>query len=485
MRIALTLRLRLLLLWLFMLAVCGALAFVIRDVYQLGAEAQTEKTLGLARQACSALQTEYPRSVKPGGGEPDAVLMSALLNLILGELPGIEGGYWHETEGFVAYAFPTHEGSEEKTDVPSTEKSRIETLVRKSITDSAPATELMAGTRETVVLTTCPVPSPGARLGAWTMARVPTAAGKAYDEVNRGLALLLAFVLISGAWLGLSFYRWSHHFSRVERELGQDAADALRDTAPTGDAELDRIVAALNRFRARLRAARDREAELGAALAQSERFAALGRMAAAIAHEVRNPIAAMRLKAENAIAQSGKHEAALQFIVKEIERLDATIRSLLSRAEPVSIRSRQVRIAEWIAERVNAFAERAAQSGLELKTVIEVESWHLDPVSLGRALDNLVANAIEHTPRGGTVTVSALKDATGAAMTLRVCDTGPGVAAGVEPGLFEPFVSGRAEGIGLGLTLVREIAAAHGGAARYARQSSGACFEVEIPWRAS
>lgn len=484
MRIVLTLRWRLLLLWLFMLAVCGALAFVIRDVYQLGAEAQTEKTLGLARQACSALQTEYPRSIK-SGGTPDAVLMGALLNLILGELPGIEGGYWHETEGFIAYAFPTHQGSEEKTDVPSTEKSRIESLVRRSLADSAPATELLAGTRETVVLTACPVTTPGARLGAWTMARVSTAAGKAYDEVNRGLALLLAFVLISGAWLGLGFYRWSHHFGRVERELGQDAADALRDTAPTGDAELDRIVAALNQFRARLQAAREREKELGAALAQSEHFAALGRMAAAVAHEVRNPIAAMRLKAENALAQSGRHEAALQFIVKEIERLDATIKKLLSKAEPVSIRPRQVRTAEWVAERVGAFAERAAQAGVQLKTVIEVESWQVDPVSLGRALDNLVANAVEHTPRGGTVTASALKGATGATMVLRVCDTGPGVASGVEPRLFEPFVSGRADGIGLGLTLVQEIAAAHGGAARYVRQSSGACFEVEIPWRAS
>jgi two-component system sensor histidine kinase HydH len=484
-RAALTLRLRLLLLWLFMLAVSGALALVIRDVYQLGNEAKTERTLGLARQACAALQTEYPRSLRPGGEALDPVLMTALLNLLLGELPGIEGGYWHESEGFVAYAFPTHQGSEEKKDVPSTEKSRIETLVRGSLAENAPATELMAGTRESIVLTACPVTVPGARLGAWTMARVPTATGKAYDEVNRGLALLLGFVVVSGAWLGVAYYRWTRHFSRVERELGGDAVNALRETAPTGDAELDRIVAALNRFRAGLRQARDREKELGTALARAERFAALGRMAAAVAHEVRNPIAAMRLKAENALAQPGKHEAALRFIVKEIERLDATVRSLLSKAEPVSIRPRQTVIADWVAERVRAFAERAAQTVVELKTRIEVESWHIDPVSLGRALDNLVANALDHTPRGGTITVSAVKDAGGAGMMLRVCDTGPGVAVGIEHRLFEPFVSGRADGIGLGLTLVREIAAAHGGVARYVRQSSGACFEVVIPWRAS
>jgi signal transduction histidine kinase len=70
-------------------------------------------------------------------------------------------------------------------------------------------------------------------------------------------------------------------------------------------------------------------------------------------------------------------------------------------------------------------------------------------------------------------------------MSLKVCDTGPGVDASIEPRLFEPFVSGRADGVGLGLALVREIAIAHGGEARYLRQPVGACFEVEIPWRAS
>jgi len=484
-RVALTLRLRLLLLWLFMAAVCGALAFVIRDVYQLGAEAQTDKTLGLAKQACSALQSEYSRSIGPGEDPRDVVLMGALLNLILGEFPGIEGGYWHDTEGFVAYAFPTHEGSEEKKDVPSTERNRIETVVRSSLDEGEPVTDLIAGARETVLFTACPVASGQGRLGAWTMARVPTAAGRAYEEVNRGLALLLGFVLISGAWLSMGFYRWSHHFSRVERELGRDAADALRETAPTGDSELDRIVAALNRFRSRLQAARDREIQLGTALAQSERFATLGRMAAAVAHEVRNPIAAMRLKAENALAQPGRHEAALQFIVKEIERLDATLRSLLSRAEPVSVRRRPVTIPDWIAERIGAFGERAARAEVELRARLELQTWNFDPASLGRALDNLVANAIEHTPRGGAVTVSAGKDAGSGCMILRVCDTGPGVAAAVEARLFEPFASGRTGGIGLGLALVREIATAHDGDARYVRQASGACFEIEVPWRAS
>jgi nitrogen-specific signal transduction histidine kinase len=70
-------------------------------------------------------------------------------------------------------------------------------------------------------------------------------------------------------------------------------------------------------------------------------------------------------------------------------------------------------------------------------------------------------------------------------MSLKVCDSGTGVDDAMAPRLFEPFVSGRADGIGLGLALVREIAIAHGGEVRYLPQPGGACFELEIPWHAS
>jgi signal transduction histidine kinase len=480
-RLILTLRLRLLMLWLFTLAVCIALGFIIRDVYQLGTAAQTEKTVGYAQQSCVALQTEYARSVKPGAF--DTVLMGALLNAILGEVPGVEGGFWHDTEGFVAYAFPTHQGSEPKQDVPSTERNRIETLVRQSLTGGTPAIELLHGTRETVVLTACPVTTPDAHLGAWTMARIAVAGGKAYDEVTRGLGLLLLFVIGSGLWLGYSFYRWTHHFNRIESALQRASAEELSAIAPSQDAELDRIIIALNDFSARLKAAQARAAELHVALERAERFAALGRMAASVAHEVRNPIAAIRLKIENALAQPDKRDAALPFVLREVGRVETIVKSLLERAEPVSVHARDVAVHEWLAERVNAFAERCAAKDIAIDFNAEVKSWRFDPVSLGRALENLLDNALDHTLRGGKITLTARNGEDGKTMTLRVCDSGPGVAAQIRPRLFEPFVSGRPDGIGLGLALALEIAVAHGGTARHAEQTPGACFELEIPWR--
>lgn len=193
----------------------------------------------------------------------------------------------------------------------------------------------------------------------------------------------------------------------------------------------------------------------------------------------------MKLKAENALARPNGQQAALEFILREIERLDETVKELLRKAEPVQAHPRQVRIAEWLMERVDAFIDRSTAAGIDLRTRVDVESWRFDPRSLGRALDNLIANALQHSPRGGVITVTASKNALNTTMVLQICDTGPGVASDIEPRLFEPFVSGRADGVGLGLALAREIAIAHGGEARYIRQPSGACFELEIPWRAS
>lgn len=485
MRLILTLRLRLLMLWLFTLAVCIALGFMIRDVYQLGTEAQTEKTVRYAQEACVALQTEYARSVKPDTNASDTVLMSALLNAILGEVPGVEGGFWHDTEGFVTYAFPTHQGSEPKQDVPSTERNRIETLVRQSLTGGAPAVELLRGTRETVVLTACPVPTPDAHLGAWTMARIAIVGGKAYDEVTRGLGLLLLFVIGSGLWLGYSFYRWTHHFNRIESALQHGGVEELPAIALSQDAELDRIIIALNDFSARLKAAQARAAELHVALERAQRFAALGRLAASVAHEVRNPIAAIRLKIENALAQPDKRDAALPFVLREVERVETIVRSLLKRAEPLSVAIKDVAVREWLSERVNAFAERCKAKGVAFDFDTAVQSWRFDPAALGRALDNLLDNALDHTPRGGKIMLSVQGGEDGKTMRLRVCDSGPGVAAQIRPRLFEPFVSGRPDGVGLGLALAREIAIAHGGVARHMEQTPGACFEMEIPWPVS
>jgi signal transduction histidine kinase len=106
-----------------------------------------------------------------------------------------------------------------------------------------------------------------------------------------------------------------------------------------------------------------------------------------------------------------------------------------------------------------------------------------DAEQMHRALDNLILNAIENTPPGGTVRVEA--DNRDGRVSFRVGDTGPGVPENIREHLFEPFVTGRAGGTGLGLAIVREIARAHGGDVRVRSDTSGATFEIDVPCQPS
>jgi signal transduction histidine kinase len=106
-------------------------------------------------------------------------------------------------------------------------------------------------------------------------------------------------------------------------------------------------------------------------------------------------------------------------------------------------------------------------------------------VQLARAVDNLVMNALHHAPSPGHVTVRALRATSeqGTCLRLEVVDDGPGVSREARERIFEPFVTGRPDGSGLGLAVVREIASAHGGRAWLADDRDVTRFVIDLPWR--
>jgi len=102
---------------------------------------------------------------------------------------------------------------------------------------------------------------------------------------------------------------------------------------------------------------------------------------------------------------------------------------------------------------------------------------------MSEALDNLLQNALQHTPRGGTIRIEAVaKDRN---LTITVSDTGPGVAQELRANLFEPFAAGRRGGTGLGLAAARDLVTAHGGTLRLLDGGPGATFEIALPWQES
>jgi signal transduction histidine kinase len=251
--------------------------------------------------------------------------------------------------------------------------------------------------------------------------------------------------------------------------------------APTGAPEIDRLVDALNSTGERLSAERRRTAA-------AERLAALGRMSAGLAHEIRNPIAAMRLKAENAlaVADGSRSEAALKTILQQVGRLDALLRDLLEMTQANEPRLQDVDLPDFLANTIETHRDLAVAKGISLTAGTGPASTPLprfDPSQMQRALDNLIINAIQYTPAGGSIAVAARRKED--MLLLRVEDSGPGVADEVRERLFEPFVTGRADGTGLGLAIVREIARHHHGDVHLIEIARGAIFEIEVPWQPS
>jgi len=130
-----------------------------------------------------------------------------------------------------------------------------------------------------------------------------------------------------------------------------------------------------------------------------------------------------------------------------------------------------------------AQGEFARSKAVALECSSSVEEATFDPDQMRRALDNLVLNAIEAAPEGTAIVVVARRDRDDLVLSVR--DQGPGPPEGIREHLFEPFVTGRSEGTGLGLSIVREVAAAHGGAARFGDCRAGTNFEIVLPWRPS
>ena len=463
----LSLRGRLGLLWALIVVTCISLGVIMWGMYRQGAGYQIDASQGRVRDACTAIQESYARYVPhddASGVKPD--LLYVVLQLTLRDISAVEGGIWKTGDGFIAYAYPTYEGTGVKRDVPDAEKPRLAVLAEQSVKAQSPQLTLQRGQREALVAAACPLPGT-TDAAAWTLTRVPSAVADVYDRLTLGIGLLLLFVLASGTWVAVLTSRWARRLSGFEAALAGREVDELAPLSPTGEPELDRIVGALNRFSRRLVVATDESKALGRRLAQADRLAALGRMTAGIAHEIRNPIAAMRLKAENAIAQPGPRQAAaLTTILAQIERLDKLVQSMLAMTQPIALDVHAVDVGAWIGEHLNALHEASKAAGVTLADHADVDRWWFDPLHVGRALDNLLWNALQSTPRGGRVEVSAARE--GTSLVIRVNDSGSGVAEQDREQIFEPFATRRThvEGTGLGLALTREIMLAHGGNVR-------------------
>ncbi|ASL42219.1 Sensor protein ZraS [Burkholderia sp. AD24] len=482
-----SLRGRLIVLLALLVVAAGATAWLMVGLFHQSAAAQVGQAAAENARACDAIATAFRLHSADWGSAPPAPddtaargRLSAVVQNALRNRPGVQGGIWHGDTGSLAYAFPTYDGAAPRTDPPGGELPRIREINAAALSSDRAASHRYGARSQTLLISACPLPGPIPHLTAWTMTWTFTFAGRSYYQLMAGQAVLLVTVLIAAALLTHLTMTWSRHVSQIETALSSyDVAD-LPVLPPTRERELDRIVLALNEAGRRLSVARQRGDTLARQMATAERLAAIGRVAAGVAHEIRNPIAAMRLKAESAVAGGAERQPqALRVILGEIERLDALVRRLLSITEHDEPKRELIEVSAFLEACVAQHEERAAARQLTIASTADWQEARFDPDQVQRALDNLILNAINAAPAGSRIEVAALRRTE--ALVLSVRDGGSGPPADIQDHLFEPFVTGRPDGTGLGLSIVREVAVAHGGTARFVSTDHGTTFEIILP----
>ena len=486
-----SLRGRLILLLVLLVIAATAAGTLMVGLFHQSATAQSAQAESQVARACDAIAGTYRFYSAgwqgPARGLDDEALrrqLATVLQTALRGRTGIEGGIWQSEKESLAYAYPTYQGSGPKTDVPQAEHARIHALNQTALSQEREVSSRYDAATQILLLAACPLPGPIPNLTGWTMTRVNTFAGTAYRQLMAGLAVLLASVGAAAVVLTPLTVRWSRHVGQIESALKTHDVAELPRLAPTGERELDRIVRALNEAGERLGDARHTADRLTRQVNAAQRMATIGRVAAGVAHEIRNPIAAMLLKAETAIVgDSDRKDQALNLILTQIQRVDALLRRLLSATEPNQLRPQSVDIRGFLGSRLVAHADLARAKEVSLDSRVYQDSASFDPEQMRSALDNLILNAIQAAPSRSRVTVTARP--AGEHLVLSVHDEGLGPPADIRDHLFEPFVTGRADGTGLGLWIVREIASAHGGTACLALSNSGTIFEIAIPCQPS
>ena len=294
-----------------------------------------------------------------------------------------------------------------------------------------------------------------------------------------GLQAELIAATTRGGWSGELHNR---------RKDGTDFAITLT-TAQVKDAE-GRIIALMGVSSdiTERKLAEEEARRLQESLRRAETMSALGAVVAGVAHEVRNPLFAISATVDALEARFGPQPAYARYaetLRQEVSRLTRLMNDLLDYGKPPRLDLTDAPIGPVVSGAIAASTALAEQMGVRLVAEVgdDLPSLPLDPSRMLQVLQNLIDNAIQHSPKGGQVVVRAATvlapNAPG--IELSVADEGPGIRPEDMANIFEPFFTRRRGGTGLGLSIVQRIVEQHGGEiAAENRKSGGALITVRL-----
>ena len=344
----------------------------------------------------------------------------------------------------------------------------------------------IAATRKCV-----PCHEPGEVLGVATMnLEVSEQLSALKGRLRRNLALL---IIVWASALGVSTAAVKRSAQRSARVLEEQLAavetgePAARKPAALA---LDPVTARLHRSVGEfLESHRRRRSEMASRLAHTDQLASAGRLAAGLAHEIKNPLAGIQGALE-ILEQDSQNEANLRLyreMLNELKRVNETLQLMLSSARPSPLQLADTDIRKLLEELRTLLEPSLKQQDTTLR--LEVAGGpvpaRIDRDKVRQVLINLIGNAADAMESGGVVTIRAAPLGHEGGIVLSVQDDGPGIPEEQQQQIFEPFFSTKFTGTGLGLAIARSLVEQHGGTLEVESElGEGSTFLVLLPAQA-
>jgi two-component system, NtrC family, sensor histidine kinase HydH len=305
-----------------------------------------------------------------------------------------------------------------------------------------------------------------------------------------GLAAVGGIGSIGGLVLGYGMAKALRHSIYQLSVRVRDAADKLGQDLPTvtlqEDGDLHHLHEQLQGMIHDIEQVVERLGQREREILRAEQLAAVGQIAAGVAHELRNPLTSIKMLVQAGCEETearGMPADDLRIIEQEIRRMERCLQTFLDFARPPKPERKPLALATVVDRTLDLIGGRAKKQGVavefdapEAPLIVEADGEQFQQV-----LINVALNALDAMPRGGRLAIK-LYSAADNSVELRVEDSGPGIPPHIAPRLFEPFVSGKETGLGLGLVISRRIVENHGGTITAAnRPDSGACIRISLP----
>jgi signal transduction histidine kinase len=393
-------------------------------------------------------------------------------NTVLNAYKGIKGGmYRPDTGKIMGYAYPTAPPGP-ASDLTENERDFIRSLAGRAAANEEMITQSEWWDRDLVV-------GPAVRTRGmilWTMRRVPVLRYPLIGTHRWWLAALV-FSAILGVGGIISIWYMLHSgvvtINQGLRRLEDDFSFRL----PFVRGDMGQVAQAINRMAERRMALEEK-------LRQQDRLAALGKVVAGVAHEVRNPLNSIKLTLqllERRLKKGVATSSEVQECLQEIDRLDMIVGRLLAFGRPAMTNRHTQEIDPLIRQAIKMVYEPMRQRGVQI-VANEPEpglAADVDGPQIIQVLINLLLNAIEASPSSGSVKLTA--ESLGPNVCVRISDEGERIPEDVRHHVFDAYYTTKPNGSGLGLAVSREIVANHGGALEFESENTGTTFIMLLP----